>query len=87
MLAALLLPLAWAALMGSSVLIGDMIVVGKEVKRQDNLVQICVSYRAYGGTQTTCVPGTTTESRAATTCFDDAQIGHPLPESCRGRGR
>ena len=82
-LAALLLPLAFWSLMGSSVLMGDLIVVGKEYERVSDLALVCVSYRAYGRTERSCVPATSASTGAFTQCVKDARIGRPLPESCQ----
>lgn len=83
MLTAMLLPLAFAVAVGSSILMGDLVVVGKEYERVGDLALVCVRYRAYGQTERTCVPATAGAAGAFTRCVGEAQIGRPLPESCR----
>ena len=71
--------------------IGDLIVVGKEV----NMVgtggaNVCVRYRAFDSVEETCLLGVISAAPAAAafnaaveTCYDEAKVGEPLPDSCR----
>lgn len=59
--------------------IGDMIVVGNEIKTNGAVTQFCIRYRAFGSVEETCIP----ISQTASTCAGEARVGEPLPDSCR----
>lgn len=63
------------------VVMGDMTVVGKDLRPVGGSVQACIRYRAFGRTEETCVPGAV--GTALLRCFNDARVGLPLPDSCR----
>lgn len=63
--------------------IGDLIVVGKDIKANAIGFATCVRYRAFGSVEETCAPFGPDATSAGQQCLDDAKVGEPLPDSCR----
>ena len=58
---------------------GDLLVVGKSAERIGNVGQYCFRFRAFGGTEETCLLA----SGNAGQCYERARIGQPLPQCAR----
>ena len=63
--------------------IGDMIVVGREEKPLLAVTQTCFRYRAFDQVQETCARGSSFGETAGGRCIKEAEVGKPLPLSCR----